>query len=128
MKIFRKFQIMVTIFLIIGLYAGIASETGVWARSTFSTGARLEEHFAAPSAEWGNITKVEYVQKARDLLNSNVGGDIKGFTNGLGYTFRYNSVTNEFAIGHPNGTVSTLFHPSEGMQYWLEQVAKYGDL
>ena len=40
------------------------------------------------------ITQIEYVNKANKLLSSKVGGNIQGFTNKLGYTFRYNKKLN----------------------------------
>jgi len=38
---------------------------------------------------------------------------------------RYNRRTNEFGLGHPNGTVSTFYHPDDGLDYWLAEKAKY---
>jgi pyocin large subunit-like protein len=40
--------------------------------------------------------------------------------------FKYNNATNEFAIGRPDGVISTLFRPIDGRTYWLEQIKLYG--
>jgi filamentous hemagglutinin len=106
----------------------VASGSGAWGQATFQSEKLLERHIADHLHEFGNITQAQYVQKARDLLNSKVGGEVQGFTNNLGWTFRYNATTNEFAIGSPQGTISTMMRPTNGMQYWLEQVEKYGNL
>ncbi|SEP42887.1 hemagglutinin repeat-containing protein, partial [Propionispora vibrioides] len=104
-----------------------AGAGGAWSQATFQSDQLLQRHLADHAAtEWGEaLTATQYIQKARSLLNSNVGGEIEGFTNSLGWTFRYNTATNEFAIGSPQGTISTLMRPADGMNYWLEQVAKY---
>lgn len=112
------------------LYVRFGGTGGVWGRATFQSEQLLQRHLVDHAAtEWGEaLTAAQYIQKARDLLNSNVGGEIQGFTNRLGWTFRYNTTTNEYALGSPQGTISTLMRPSDGMQYWLEQVARYGGL
>ncbi|WP_232035683.1 hypothetical protein [Methylomusa anaerophila] len=106
----------------------VASGSGAWGQATFQSEKLLERHITDHLQEFGNITQAQYVQKARDLLNSKVGGEVQGFTNNLGWTFRYNATTNEFAIGSPQGTISTMMRPTNGIQYWLEQVEKYGNL
>lgn len=60
------------------------------------------------------------------LLNSEIGGSIRGFTSKSGYVFRYNTKTNEFATGKPDGTIETLFRPKEGLKYWYDQVKAFG--
>lgn len=40
-----------------------------------------------------------------------------------GDVLRHNVRTNEFAAGAADGTITTLFRPSDGMSYWLQQVA-----
>ncbi|WP_159396847.1 hypothetical protein [Sorangium cellulosum] len=94
----------------------------------FASEAHLERHFARHASEWGagNITKMGYAKRAETLLRSPVGGDIQGFTSKRGWTFRYNSQTNEFATMKPDGTIETLFRPRDGARYWAEQVGRYG--
>ncbi len=64
----------------------------------FSNYDKLEEHYTKhviEKMEFGKkITQIEYVNKANKLLSSKVGGNIQGFTNKLGYTFRYNKKLN----------------------------------
>ncbi|MDC0679128.1 RHS repeat-associated core domain-containing protein [Sorangium atrum] len=94
----------------------------------FASEAHLERHFAKHASEWGagNMTKMGYAKRAETLLRSPVGGDVQGFTSKQGWTFRYNSQTNEFATMKPDGTIETLFRPRDGASYWADQVERYG--
>ncbi|WP_161787493.1 hypothetical protein [Endozoicomonas numazuensis] len=90
--------------------------------------SKLEKHFNKHQHKWknGEITSLsEYQAKAEKLLNSNIGGDVKGFTNKDGWLFKYNSRTNEFSVAKPDGTIETLFKPDRGINYWYDQVKKY---
>jgi len=91
---------------------------------------RLQKHFnehVNKKAEWGPtvLTEQEYLKKAQDLLRAPIRGDIEGFTSKNGWTFRYNRATNEFATGKPNGIIETLFRPTDGIVYWIDQILKY---
>ena len=79
-------------------------------------------------AEWGKKTIMsitKYLNKARELINAPIGEDIQGFTSKNGFTFRYNIVTNEFATAKPDGLIETLYRPTDGMSYWLDQIKRY---
>jgi len=86
---------------------------------------QLDKHFVKHAAEWGagNISKTGYANRAQNLLGRDVGGDILGHVRANGDVLRYNAATNEFAAGAADGTIRTLFRPSDGMAYWLKQVA-----
>lgn len=94
-----------------------------YAAKGFAQG-QLDKHFAKHAAEWGtgNITKTGYLKRAQDLLGRDVGSDILGHVRANGDVLRYNAATNEFAAGAADGTIRTLFRPSDGMAYWLKQV------
>ena len=51
--------------------------------------------------------------------------DIEGFIDNEGFIFKYNKVTNDFAIGRPDGKISTLFKPEEGIEYRKGERIKY---
>jgi hypothetical protein len=92
---------------------------------------RLKWHYedhVLKKVEWGqgiNMTMESYLEKACDLLNAPIGGDIEGFVSKNGYIFKYNKVTNEFATAKPNGIIETFYRPERGLTYWLEQIIKY---
>jgi RHS repeat-associated protein len=80
-------------------------------------------------AQWGTITEAIYAERAMALANSPIGargGKILGFTSDAGYLFKYNAATGEFLDVAPNGTIETFFRPERGMDYYLEQMTKYG--
>ena len=81
---------------------------------------QLDKHLAKHAAEWGagNIAKTGYRKRAQSLLGKDVGGDILGAVPKKGDVLRYNSRTNEFAVGTADGTIRTLFRPKNGMDYW----------
>jgi pyocin large subunit-like protein len=94
----------------------------------FANPQKLTNHFLKHSAEWeGKLTELDYLNKARSLLTSKVGGNILGFTSKEGTIFRYNKVLNEFATMKSNGVIETLLKPERGLKYYLDQVAKYGN-
>jgi hypothetical protein len=108
----------------------LAGATGTAVSNTnainWSWGSSLARHFAKHGSEWTSATESAYANRAIQLLSTEVGGNIQGFTSKAGTVFRYNVRTNELAIG-ANGQVQTLFRPTRGLQYWLEQVKKFGE-
>ena len=63
-------------------------------------------------------TAKEYEQKALELLERPVGGDILGHVDKDGIITRYNRQTNEFAKGHPLKGVKTFMKPTDGIAYY----------
>jgi pyocin large subunit-like protein len=79
----------------------------------------LETDYAKHKDEFGDkITIVGYNTKAKNLLNSKIGGDVKGFTSDTGRVYRYNKKNNEFAICESNGMIAAFFKPSDKIKYW----------
>jgi len=97
----------------------------VWLNSTFSTEKRFKKHIEKHLNEFENITEGEYLDIARKLLASPIKDDVEGFTTKLGFVFRYNKATNDFAIGRADGYISTLYRPLDGYKHWLEQINDY---
>lgn len=95
-----------------------------WLSSNFSTQKKFEEHFKH-LIEYGDITPEEYLNIARELLSEDLSEDVEGFINDQGWLFKYRKSTNDFVIGHPKGTISTLFKPNEGYEYFLKEKEKY---
>jgi pyocin large subunit-like protein len=72
------------------------------------------------------ITKTGYNNKAKKLLNSPIGGTIKGFTTDMGRVYRYDTKEHTFAICEKDGSIAAFFKPTDKLQYWERQVALYG--
>lgn len=85
----------------------------------------LHTHYTKHNNDYPQISKFQYNNRAKELLDCIPNEKIKGFTNSSGWKFRYDKSTNEFAIQRPDGTIATLFKPNEGIKYWEEQVKKY---
>lgn len=77
--------------------------------------------------QWGSISKPAYYNRAVRLSESPIGGKIMGFTSPQGWNFRFNSATGEFLTTHPTGYIETFYRPTGGMNYYLNQISKYGN-
>lgn len=95
-----------------------------WLNANFSSQKKFESHFKHLS-EYGDITQEEYLNIARELLSADLSEDVEGFISNQGWAFKYRKSTNDFAMGHPKGTISTLFKPKEGYKYFLSEKEKY---
>ena len=94
------------------------SETKIapeWENANFAPD-KVEKHKKHLS-EYGEITFDDYVKGARILLSKPVGGNIDGFENNAGATYRYDKENNDFAIGK-NGIIFTRFKPINKQKYW----------
>jgi hypothetical protein len=102
--------------------ARIWAHNNSYGSSNFAPG-ELEAHFAKHQNEWvgRSLTQADYLERARNLLSSDVGGDILGKVRPNGDILRYNVRTNEFAVGKSDGTIRTVFRPADGRAYWLRQ-------
>lgn len=95
-----------------------------WLKASFSTEKRFERHIKDHLKEYGDITSEKYLNTARDLLAAPLGEDVEGFLDKAGYVYKYRISTNDFAIGRPDGRISTLFKPADVYQYWLREIEK----
>jgi len=78
-------------------------------------------------SQWGSISKKAYYNRAVRLSENTIGGEIMGFTSPQGWNFRFNSATGEFLTTHPTGYIETFYRPTTGMNYYLNQISKYGN-
>jgi hypothetical protein len=92
----------------------------------YSRFSRFEYHFGKHAGRFGAAGKDAYYKRALSLLDGPVGGNVQGFTNSAGYTFKMNMRTGEFGVMRPNGVVETFYRRlSDPAKYWAEQVAKW---
>jgi len=102
-----------------------STQAGKWDKATFQSEAKYADHYRRHGGDFGKISKGRYLQGARDLLNAKTGKNIQGFVAKDGSLFKYNTKTNEFAIGSQYGTISTYYKPVDGYIYWLDQISKF---
>lgn len=96
-----------------------------WMKAEFPTPKKFAKHIEKHIGEYNNISEMEYLSKAQELLAAELSSNIEGFVDNEGFIFKYNKVTNDFAIGRPDGKISTLFKPAEGLEYWKGERIKY---
>jgi len=96
-----------------------------WLQSEFSSEKKFNKHIEKHLKEYGDTSEKEYLETARKLLAEPIGKDIEGFASKNDFVFKYNKITNDFAIGRADGYISTLYKPKEGYDYWLDQIKQY---
>ncbi|MDI0275424.1 SAR2788 family putative toxin [Bacillus safensis] len=91
--------------------------------------SRLDYHYKKHKKEFGNITKSEYLNKARKLLGASKSKNIlekksKKKFNGKHRYYKYNKKTNEFLSVEKQkdkDVIITFFKPKRGINYWKDQ-------
>ncbi|MDD5194812.1 MAG: hypothetical protein PHQ96_03940 [Candidatus Omnitrophica bacterium] len=79
----------------------------------------LEAHYVKHGAEFGAITKEQYLQSARALLNAAPGQDVLEKTRSNGDILHYRISTGEFAVMTARGRIRTYFKAD--YKYWMRQ-------
>lgn len=88
---------------------------------TFRNQELYDSHFEKHGAEFGNITKEEYLQKANELINSDSPDVLHKTEKEDGDYLFYNQKTNEFLVLSTDGYIRTYFKPDDGIDYWERQ-------
>ncbi|MBR6705634.1 MAG: DUF1073 domain-containing protein [Clostridia bacterium] len=92
------------------------------------TPSQRKEHETHRKEQYPDLSPKQYEQRGIDLCQQPVGGDIDGFLDSDGNIVRYRKSTNEFAKGHPQRGLMTLYKPKSsaenGYQYFLKQKEK----
>jgi len=102
-----------------------ASSTGGWGASVgFADSRRLEDHFEKHGAEFGRITKQDYLRQAQLLRDARVGGPILETVRADGVTTRFDKQTGAFIAFNPNGVIRTFFKPNDGERYYRRQAER----
>lgn len=88
---------------------------------------RLEEHYEKHGAEFGRITKQDYLRQAQLLRDAQVGGPVLQTVRADGVTTRFDRQTGAFVAFNPNGTIRTFFKPNDGERYYRRQAERIGE-
>ena len=93
-----------------------------WDKSVgFASSERLEEHYQKHGAEFGNITKQDYLHQAQLLRDVAVGGPVLEAVRRDGVFTRFDRQTGAFIAVNPNGVIRTFFKPNDGERYFRRQ-------
>lgn len=95
----------------------------------FYSKAKLNNHWKDHEKQYikdGITTKEQYLQRALELVQSPVGGSIKGHLTKEGHIVRYDEKTNDFVKANIKKGIITMFKPDEGKIYYENN--RKGDL
>ena len=90
----------------------------------FANRDRYDEHFEKHGAEFGSITKQEYLRRAQALRDAPVGGQILEVVKRDGVITRFDWSSGAFTAFNPNGVIRTFFRPNDGERYFRRQAER----
>ena len=90
----------------------------------FADARRLDEHFEKHGAEFGRITKQEYLHQAQLLRDTKPGGPVLETIRSDGVATRFDRQTGAFIAFNPNGVIRTFFKPNDGERYYRRQAER----
>jgi len=96
-----------------------------WGTSVgFADDRRLDEHYRKHGAEFGHITKLDYLHQAQLLRDTAVGGPVLETVRHDGVTTRFDRQTGAFVAFNRDGTIRTFFKPNDGERYYRRQAER----
>jgi pyocin large subunit-like protein len=90
----------------------------------FRSQAQLEEHYQKHGAEFGSISKAEYLRMAQELRDAPAGGPILEARRPNGEFSRFDRRHGYFGAYNSNGTIRTFFIPNDGERYFQRQARR----
>jgi pyocin large subunit-like protein len=109
----------------LGLLATSESDHRSWGNSVgFVDERRLDEHYRKHGAEFGHITKLDYLHQAQLLRDTAVGGPVLETMRHDGVTTRFDRQTGAFVAFNRDGTIRTFFKPNDGERYYRRQAER----
>ena len=93
----------------------------------FRSRAQFEEHYQKHGAEFGAISKAEYLRLAQDLRDARPGGPILESRRPDGEFSRFDRRHGYFGAYNRDGTIRTFFIPNDGERYFRRQAHRRYD-
>jgi pyocin large subunit-like protein len=93
----------------------------------FRSPAQLDEHYQKHGAEFGAISKAEYLRLAQELRDAPAGGPILEARRPSGEFSRFDRRHGYFGAYNRNGTIRTFFIPNAGERYFQRQAQRQHD-
>ncbi len=87
----------------------------------FATRRKFLDHYEKHGAEFGSISREEYLRQAQILRDSPAGGDILEAVRTDGVISRFDRKTGAFLAFNPDLTIRTYFKPNDGERYFRRQ-------
>jgi pyocin large subunit-like protein len=105
-----------------------AGASRAWGASVgFESARRLEEHYEKHGAEFGRITRQDYLRQAQHLRDAAAGGPVLESVRRDGVATRFDRDTGAFIAFNPDGTIRTFFKPNDGERYFRRQAERSGE-
>jgi len=95
--------------------ASVRSDVG------FATKRKFLDHYEKHGAEFGSISREEYLRQAQVLRDSPAGGDILEAVRADGRITRFDRKTGAFLAFDRDLTIRTYFKPNDGERYFRRQ-------
>lgn len=93
-------------------------------RIGFHSRQQLDAHFAKHGAEFGQITRQEYLRQAQLLRDAPVGGSVEEIKRPDGTVSRFDRASGAFIAFDADGTIRTFFKPNDGEAYFRRQALR----
>lgn len=93
----------------------------------FRSRAQLDEHYQKHGAEFGAISKAEYLHLAQELRDARPGGPILEARRPNGEFSRFDRRHGYFGAYNRDGTIRTFFIPNNGERYFRRQAQRSYD-
>ena len=90
----------------------------------FRSPAQFEEHYQKHGAEFGSISKAEYLRLAQELRDTPPGGPILEARRPNGEFSRFDRRRGYFGAYNPDRTIRTFFIPTNGERYFWRQAGR----
>ncbi len=90
----------------------------------FADARRLDEHYQKHGAEFGRLTKHDYLHQAQLLRDTAVGGPVLETVRRDGVVTRFDRQTGAFIAFNANGIIRTFFKPNDGERYYRRQAER----
>jgi hypothetical protein len=84
----------------------------------------LDEHYEKHGAEFGRMTKQDYLHQAQLLRDAKPGDPVLEAVRSDGVVTRFDRQTGAFIAFNPNGTIRTFFKPNAGERYFRRQAER----
>jgi len=87
----------------------------------FETHEKLVEHFRKHGAEFGGISREEYLRLAQELRDRPAGSGVVEFIRADRVVTRFDRAAGAFLAFNPDFTIRTFFKPNDGEGYFVRQ-------
>lgn len=100
---------------------GQTGATAIRAEIGFATRRKFLDHYEKHGAEFGSVSREEYLRQAQILRDRPTGGDVLEAVRADGVITRFDRKTGAFLAFNPDLIIRTFFKPNDGERYFRRQ-------